>query len=63
MDFPIRMDPWRIIEEKFFECEQFETFFQTVAGSLAQEGAAWKMIWNLTLSSHSQAYPVVKETS
>ena len=40
MDFLIRMDPWRIIEEKFFECEQFETFFQTVAGSLAQEGAA-----------------------
>ena len=27
MDFPIRMDPWRIIEKKFFECEQFETFF------------------------------------
>ena len=33
MDFPIRMDPWRIIEKKFFECEQFETFFSTVVGS------------------------------
>ena len=32
MDFPIRMDPWRIIEKKFFECEQFETFFSTVVG-------------------------------
>ena len=38
MDFPIRMDLWRIIEKKFCECEQFETFSPTRARAWGVRG-------------------------
>ncbi len=39
------MDPGRIIEEKFFECQQFETFATPTLYFRSTRTVAWKMIF------------------